>query len=229
MWKGVIRGLLILAGVLAIAFFVLRWSFSEKIPQGIKGAKATELAVKMLDALNADSLKNTDSISWNFRDTNFYNWRLQTDSVTVNWDNYRVELSTLNPSMGNAFENENLIEDVEDRQEALDYALSNFNNDSFWLIAPYKVMDPGAQLEWISENELLVRYTSGGSTPGDVYVWQLEDNHLPVSFKMWVGIIPLDAIDANWNNWKTTPQGFKLPESRSLYGFDIPIKDVVVY
>ncbi len=228
MWKGVLRGLLILAGVLAIAFFVLRWSFSEEIPSGIKGAKADELAEKMLAALNAPALKNVDSISWNFRETNYYNWRLKTDSVTVTWDNYRVELQTKNPSSSTAFEDNKQLKDG-DRDEAIDYALSNFDNDSYWLLAPYKVMDPGAEREWISEHELLVRYVTGGTTPGDVYVWQLDDDHLPISFKMWVGIIPLDAVDANWNNWTATQVGFKLPESRTIYGVEIPVEDVVVY
>lgn len=227
MWKGVIRGLLILAGVLFLAFIVLRWTFSEEIPQGIKGAKANELAQKMLTALNAPALQNIDSISWNFRTTNYYNWRLKTDSVTVTWDDYRVELKTTNPSSSKAYEDGTSLED-EDKAEAIEYAVSNFNNDSFWLLAPYKIMDAGTEREWINEHELLVRYKSGGSTPGDVYVWQLDNNYLPISFKMWVDIIPLDAVQSEWNGWKTNSYGFKMPESRSVYGFDIPINDIKV-
>jgi hypothetical protein len=90
-------------------------------------------------------------------------------------------------------------------------------------------MDAGTEREWISKNELLVRYTSGGSTPGDVYVWQLDDNHIPTSFKMWVQIIPLDGLKAEFNNWTNTTSGFKLPESRTMYGMEIPVSDVVVY
>jgi hypothetical protein len=34
-------------------------------------------------------------------------------------------------------------------------------------------------------NGLLVSYASGGVTPGDAYLWKLDANGLPQSYKMW--------------------------------------------
>jgi hypothetical protein len=228
MIKRILRGLLILTGLIVLGFFILKWSFSEDVPTGEKGAKADALAAQVLEALNHNQLSQMDSISWIFRGVNHYTWNMNDRKVTVRWDDTTVNLNTANPDTSLAYENGALLKGSNSK-EAIEYALFNFNNDSFWLMAPYKINDPGTEREWISDNELLVRYTSGGSTPGDVYVWKLDDNHLPISFKMWVSIIPLDGLPAQWDGWYKTTAGFMLPKKQSIYGIDIPISDVVVY
>lgn len=178
MLKRTIKGLLILLGVLIVGFFILKWSFSEEIPRGESGAKADALAEQVLNALNATAMQKMDSISWTFRGVNHYTWRPIEASVTVTWDDFKVDLDTQNAASSPAFKNGEQLQGTE-KQEAITYAEANFNNDSFWLVAPYKIMDPGTERERISENELLVRYVSGGTTPGDVYVWQLDNNQIP--------------------------------------------------
>ncbi|MGB5981755.1 MAG: hypothetical protein WBG46_06390 [Nonlabens sp.] len=228
MIKKVFKVLLVLIAILIIAFLGLKLYFDVEIPSGIKGVKATALAIKIQDAINADALSDMDSISWTFRETNHYMWRPSQTSVDVRWDDKLVQLQTEKPLISKAFENGTELTGDE-REDAIEYAQSNFNNDSFWLIAPFKIRDVGTELEYIAENELLVRYKSGGTTPGDVYVWQVDENFLPKSFKMWVDIIPLDGIQANWNDWYETSAGFMLPKSRDIYGIEIPLTDVVVY
>lgn len=221
-----IVGVLIL--LIIIAIVGLKIAYSEEIPEGIKGEKAQALADKMLDALNSDRLENVDSITWTFRGVNKYNWQPQNNIVSVKWEDTRVILDLNFPQESTVFYKGNKVA-FEDRQDYLDYALSNFNNDSFWLIAPYKIKDAGTEPEFISEKELLVRYTSGGTTPGDVYVWQLDNSYLPQSFKMWVQIIPLDGVKAEWKDWYETSAGFMLPKKREIYGIEIPLSDVKVY
>ena len=135
MLKKIFKSIIAIAIFLVAAFFILKWSFSEEIPTGEKGPKAESLASKMLDALHSENLKNLDSVSWTFRGENKYLWRPKNDNVTVNWDDNRVVLFTDAPSNSLVFVNEELIQD-DRKSELIDYALSNFNNDSFWLIAP---------------------------------------------------------------------------------------------
>jgi len=46
------------------------------------------------------------------------------------------------------------------------------------------------------------KHTSGGVTPGDGYLWLLDDNNLPTGYKMWTSIIPVKGMYASWENWK---------------------------
>ena len=79
--------------------------------------------------------------------------------------------------------------------EIIQTAQHFFNNDSFWLVAPYKVFEQGVErriVDYDGKKPLLVTYTSGGSTPGDSYLWILDENGFPTSYKMWVSLIPLE-------------------------------------
>jgi hypothetical protein len=117
------------------------------------------------------------------------------------------------------------------KEEAIAYALENFNNDSFWMVAPHKIMDPGTEREIIKEDaqeKLLVRYTSGGSTPGDVYVWKLDNNYRLQNFQMWVSLIPFDGIEAKWEDWEMTDAGFPISKRKTIFGVEIPISNIKI-
>ena len=94
------------------------------------------------------------------------------------------------------------------------------NNDSFCLVAPYKVFDKGTERRLVksknNKEALLVTYTSGGSTPGDSYLWHLDDNGKPASFQMWVDILPIDGLEATWTDWTKTKSGAQLPTFHKL-------------
>ncbi len=216
--------------ILLVGVIALKITFNEDIPQGISGPAADNLALKMLEAIEYDDFKEVKELQWTFRGVNHYVWRPQNDQVQVSWDNLQVDLNTTSPSTSKVTQDGELLMG-DNASQAIDYAVTNFNNDSFWLVAPFKVMDPGTQREVIEENnttKLLVRYTNGGSTPGDVYVWELDKNYVPKSFKMWVQIIPLDGLEASWDNWEMTDGGFLLSMKKSIYGIDIPITNVSV-
>jgi hypothetical protein len=230
LFKWILRLVLGFIALLVIVFIVLKITFTEDIPTGASGAPADELAMKMLEAINYEQFKNAQLISWTFRDTNHYQWKPQEGKVQVSWNNMRVELNTQDPTQSDAFKAQTAITG-EDKADAITYALSNFNNDSFWVVAPFKVMDPGTEREIIKEDaqeKLLVRYTNGGTTPGDVYVWKLDANYRPQNFQMWVSIIPFDGIEAKWEDWEMTKAGFPLAMHKSIFGIEIPVTDISV-
>lgn len=224
------KGLLILIGILLIVFVVLKLKYNEDLPQGTNGKVADELAYAILDAINHDAFENVKEIHWTFRGVNRYEWQLQQDIVDVYWEDKHVTLQTNSPDQSLAFQSGQQMAG-KSRQEAIDYALKNFNNDSFWLVAPFKLFDPGTQRELVEDEDqqkLLVKYTSGGSTPGDAYLWEVDENFKPIAFKMWVSIIPFDGLEAEWSGWQMTDGGFLLPASRSVWGLEIPISEVKV-
>jgi len=228
--KIILKFLLALIGVLLITFVVLKLVYNEDLPEGESGAKADKLAYNILEAINHEAFEQAQEIHWTFRGVNHYKWQLQNDIVKVSWEDFEVIYNTKNREESEAFEDTEILQG-DAKQEAINYAVNNFNNDSFWLIAPHKLFDPGTTRELVNQvgkEKLLVQYTSGGSTPGDAYLWEVDENYRPVAFKMWVSIIPFDGLEARWRNWEMTNGGFPLPKSRSVWGLEIPISGVKV-
>jgi hypothetical protein len=112
-----------------------------------------------------------------------------------------------------------------ERLKTIKKAHKKFNNDSFWLVAPFKVFDPGTQRSLVPLEDgspgLLVTYTTGGDTPGDSYLWILDSKGVPQSFKMWVKIIPLGGLEASWDGWQVMDSGALLPSTHQLGPFSL--------
>jgi hypothetical protein len=203
---------------------------NEKLPVGKTGKEADALAIKMFNAINHEAFENTEILEWSFRDTNFYKWYKQENKVEVSWDDYKVILFTNNYTKSEVYKNNKKTVN----KEALTKAIKYFNNDSFWLIAPYKIFDKGTQRSIVKhegKDALMITYTSGGSTPGDSYLWILDQNYFPVAYKMWTSIIPIGGVLATWTDWKTTEAGIKLPTQHklSLFGMEIDMGTVKAY
>lgn len=208
----ILGGLLLIGGIVLAVFY---FKNNESLPSGKQGTKADELATKMLDALNYEAYKNTRFIEWSFRGKRFYKWDKQKNIVEVSWDTNKVILHTKEPEKSIV-----LIDGKEnDNKEILQKSIDYFNNDSFWLVAPYKVFDSGIErrlVQYEGKDALLVTYTTGGSTPGDSYLWILDKNDRPTSYKMWVSIIPTGGTEASWSDWITTESGAILPTKHEM-------------
>ena len=228
--KRVFKGFLIVISMLVLLFLVLKVTYNDEIPEGVSGAPADELAHDILEALNYENYKDAKEIHWTFRGVNRYEWHKQKQVVKVFWDGMQVDLWTTSPEESTVFKSGNEIEG-DAKREAIDYAVKNFNNDSFWVVAPFKLFDPGTERFLIKEDgqeKLLVQYTSGGTTPGDAYLWEVDENQIPTAFKMWVSIIPLDGLKAEWSEWKMTEAGFPLAFEKTIFGIEIPISGLKV-
>ena len=216
-----IIGLLITVTILATVLYC--FAKNESLPSGTPGKEADELAKKMMSAINKSAFDSTEILTWSFRDKHHYVWRKQEGLVDVSWNNTSVTVN-LNDYSKSIGESPKLIET----------AINFFNNDSFWLVAPYKVFDDGVERSIVkvdNKDALLIKYTSGGTTPGDSYLWILDENYVPVSFKMWTQIIPIGGVSATWNDFITSGSGIKLPTSHtlSLFGIKIDMGEVKAY
>ncbi len=216
-----IIGLLITVTILATVLYC--FAKNESLPSGTPGKEAEELAEKMMSAINKRAFDSTEILEWSFRGKHHYVWKKQQGLVDVSWDSISVtvNLNDYSKSIGTS-------------SELIETAINFFNNDSFWLIAPYKVFDDGVERSIVKVNNkdaLLIKYTSGGTTPGDSYLWILDENYVPVSFKMWTQIIPIGGVSATWNDFITSGSGIKLPTSHtlSLFGIKIDMGEVKAY
>ncbi len=214
---GIILLLLMVAG--GIYYF----ANNEPLPKGKKGKEADALAIKMFNAINHQAFENAEVLEWSFRGKNYYKWYKQDGKVDVILGDDKILLNLNDLSKSKA-----------PSTELIDKALKNFNNDSFWLVAPFKIFDKGTERSIVKHNNkdaLLITYKSGGSTPGDSYLWILDENYFPTSYKMWTSIIPIGGVSATWSDWKKTEAGIKLPTKHklSLFGLELNMGEVKAY
>ena len=210
-------------------FGALYLKYNEDLPTGIQGEQADALANKMLNALDYQAFEATNYIEWTFKKRHHYKWKIDENSCNVYWKEFKVDLNLNDYSKSKAYVH-NFKVDGEQSNELIQTAIKYFNNDSFWLIAPYKVFDNGTERRLVTlengEQALLITYNSGGSTPGDSYLWLLDNTGKPKSFKMWTSLIPIQGIEASWDDWITTESGAQLPAFHKLLFLGLELRDV---
>lgn len=179
-----------------------------------------------------------------------FDWVVERDSKTVAyarhlWDRYegryRVEwesrdgeaivaLFNVNTRAGRARVNGQPARD-EDEQKYLDQAYGRFINDSYWLLMPWKLKDPGVKLEYAGEAQLegttcdliKVSFESVGLTPGDHYwAYVNRQTHLmdrwAYFLERYEGKPNLDkATPWNWRRWESVG-GVKLARDKLRVG-----------
>ena len=212
-----------------LLFGFIYFKYNEDLPTGIQNEQADLLASKMLKPLNYDAYKATNYIEWTFNKRHHYKWQKNKNTCEVFWKNHKVELHLNNLEQSTSYTNNERVSDS-DAKELITKAFNYFNNDSFWLVAPYKVFDSGTtrQLVNLPNNQqgLLITYSSGGSTPGDSYLWILDDNYKPKAFKMWVSILPINGLEASWSDWTITETGAQLPTFHKLMVLGLEINNI---
>jgi hypothetical protein len=202
-WIGILLGIVLVIGLI---FFLI---FNKKEPVGTKGAAAEALTQKMFTAIDKTAWDSTNYVQWTFAGMNHYLWDKAEHLVEIKWGDKKVILNP-NEISGKAFKN-NVLQEGPAADKLVQKAWSNFCNDSFWLNAPAKAMDSGTERSIVKLDDgseaLKVSYSSGGVTPGDSYLWILDNNGLPTSWKMWTKIIPIGGVEFGWNDWKETSTG----------------------
>ena len=219
MWKLLRFMLLVFLGMALLAIMVFA-IYNEPLPKGTQGPEAEALATMMLKALDHDSYRNTRYLEWTYRNGKHkYKWDKKKGNVLVKWEEYTVKLMLNNTKQSKVFLKDEELEGAE-KNTVLKKATAYFNNDSFWLVAPYKVFDQGTTRAMVKQADgskaLLVTYHSGGTTPGDSYLWKLQPNGFPIGFQMWVGILPIGGLEASWDDWLIGESGVFLPKSHDI-------------
>jgi len=202
-----------------VALGVIYLVLNESLPEGESGPEADAMAERMMAALDKPAWDSTTTINWTFSGIHHYEWDKGEHVVRVRWDEHAV---ILNPK-----DNSGVVENGQNYsstevQALIQAALDYFNNDSFWLYAPFKAFDPGTERSIVTlkdgQKGLKVTYTQGGTTPGDSYVWSLDENNRPTSVKMWVSILPIGGLTFSWENYVRIGEGALIAQDHKLLG-----------
>lgn len=217
----------IIIALLGVAFF----AFNEKLPVGIKGEKAEVLAEKMLQAVNKSAWDSTNIISWTSRAGNTLTWDKSRNLAQVEWKNNKVLLNIATIS-GKSWTNQAEVNDPQKAQDLIQKAYKFFINDAFWLNPVVKIYDDGVERSVVTlpdgREGLMVSYKSGGVTPGDSYLWLVDETGLPTAWKLWVQIIPIGGLEFSWDDWIALPTGAKVSTAHKVKGTNsiIPILNI---
>lgn len=202
--------------ILAIVGFVM---INESLPEGESGPQADALAQKMMVKLNKDAWDTLNYASWSFMDQHHYIWDKEKNDAVVSWADNKVVLD-LDEVDGTVTIDGSEVTDVDQKAKLISEAWGYWCNDSFWFSAPYKVFDKGTERSIVKTDDgkdaLMISYKGGGVTPGDSYLWLLDDTGMPYAYKMWVKILPLGGIKAQWSDWQTLPGGAMIAQNHSI-------------
>lgn len=218
----------VVAAMVSIILILLAWIIlvSEDLPEGKTGMEAERLADKMLTAIDHDAWERTGAIQWDFGGRHQHLWDRTRHLAEVRWDDY-VVLIDINDRKG-------LVQQGysgDDKEEIAALCLKAWKywaNDSFWLNPISKIRDGGTTrsiVDYEEEQGLLITYNQGGVTPGDSYLWLLDEYGLPYKWKMWVSIIPVGGISTSWDKWIKLPTGAMISTSHKNL-VELKISDV---
>lgn len=207
--KKLLKRALIFLGVFIFICLAAIFFISDQSPKIIPTISADELANKMLEALNKKAFDTLKYVQWTSISKNHFKWHKPTNKAIISWDNIDVYID-LTQVKGNVYIDKIKLPESETKKH-IDKAWSSWCNDSFWMFAQYKLFDPGTSRSLVPVDPgkygLLISYDSGGVTPGDKYLWILNNKYIPEGYKMWVKIIPVGGVFATWENWTNLHNG----------------------
>ncbi len=188
--------------------------YHESTPEGKEGEAADILAEKMLKAIDKTGWDSTGVVQWTFKGVHDFIWDRDRHLAQVKWGETEV-LMDLNKIDGRVWVEKKEVHG-EAAKTAIEEAWSSWCNDSFWLNAPAKCMDEGTTRSIVTLEDgsegLKVSYSSGGVTPGDSYLWILDEQGLPTSYKMWVSISPVGGLEFTWEDWTRLSTGARIAQ-----------------
>ena len=229
-WKRrLLGGLVVVVLGVPCALWALAAGLSKPRPVGQEGPGAQVLADRMESSVELAAWSRTGAVSWTFAGRNTHLWDRQRHLDRVQTGD-RTTLIDLHARDGRAWDG-----DVElhgnARVEAVQDAWGQWANDSFWLNPVAKLHDDGVVLKRVETADhgpgLLVEYASGGVTPGDAYLWHLDDTGRPVGWTMWAQILPIQGMWASWAGWTQLSTGAWVATDHTLGPVSLQLTDVV--
>ncbi|ALJ05735.1 hypothetical protein APS56_11635 [Pseudalgibacter alginicilyticus] len=155
--------------------------------------KAIVIAKKIEIAMGGvENYNNTHFIKWDFGKRTLY-WDKWTGNVRVeNPEKKLVVIVNINTLIGKVFENDVLITDKAKIKNVLTQAKNWWINDSYWLVMPWKLQDPGTKLSFVKTDYLPngkltdvleLTFNSVGVTPENKYLLYVDKEDFLI--KQW--------------------------------------------
>jgi len=203
---------LLLGAVLGLVFGIGAGTAKEP-PSTTSDPAAAAIANKTLEAMGGQAAwEKARILKWRFMGKRLNHWDKATGDVRIEADSTLI-LMNLNSKKGRVWQGGSEVTDAGTLRDMLEDGYGMWVNDSYWLIMPYKLLDPGVMLTHRGESpltdgrpaELLtMTFKSVGLTPQNKYdIWIARDTGLVEQWAYYE-----KATDAEpkftlpWGGWK---------------------------
>jgi len=223
--------LLIPLVIFFLLFLGLYLYLHKSLPTGKEGPEADALARAVEKATHKKAWDKTLALTWDFGGRYRHIWDRKRGYSQVSWGQKgkesRVQFRT-GDKKGLTWHHGKLVKGPQ-KKKLFTHAYTRWINDTFWLNPLAKLFSPGAKRYIVEEGKqkhLLINYTKGGTTPGDWYMYYLDNHFLPTQWRLWVKVIPLSGVASSFEAWKTLPTGAKVSTKHKLIFMEISIRDL---
>ncbi len=174
---------------------------------------AVALAERCLEALGGrDAWEATRHLHWRFRGEREHYWDKHTGDVRIQAGDLLL-LMNVRTRRGRAFRGNVELQDPLEREELLRKGYAWWVNDSYWLVMPYKMLDPGVVLTKPGETKLAdgraadlleMTFQGVGLTPQNRYLVSIaRDSGLVEEWRYFAKLRDRKpAFVAPWRGWK---------------------------
>jgi hypothetical protein len=192
-------------------------------PSLTPGPDAEARAQRMVRAVDGDAWARTGAVRWRMPGR-AHLWDRQRGLARVEWSDTRVLLD-VHSRRGKAWQGGHELSDGAALQQKLDKAYALWINDSFWLNPVPKAFDDGTSRATATVDgkpALMVSYAAGGLTPGDRYLWILDDDGRPTRWRVYVKILKLiPGLEFSWEGWTRISTGAWIATVHRALGIDV--------
>lgn len=174
------------------------------LPASTSGAAAEALADRIETTIGCAAWKELPAVAFRLGGREHL-WDKARGLAQVRFGGRDVRL-VLNDKRGRAFVDGREIVDAAERQALVERAYAWWANDSFWMNPLCKLHDDGTEraLATIDGRPALsIHYRSGGVTPGDRYLWIVDENGRPIAWRLYVRVLPIPGVELSWEGWTT--------------------------
>ncbi len=183
--------------------------------------RARIVAEQVMDAMGGrENWNATRYLRFSFFGFRTHYWDKATGRYRLSWTDREsgqshVILMNLNTLEGSVYTDGSEITDVETRDGFLERGRRAWINDTYWMLMPYKLQDPGVNLVYEDEeviddtvyDKLHLSFEDVGVTPGDEY-WAYINRETHLMDK-WVFLLQLrdgqeerSRGEWKWNGWR---------------------------
>jgi hypothetical protein len=220
-------------------------TFSLAVPGAERDAKADAIGKELIAALGGEK-------AWEKARQFQFDFLVEREGQTVArfshaWDRYTgdyrvsgmdksgapfIVIFNVNTKGGKALVNGKPVEG-EEQEKLLKTAYGRFINDSYWLLAPWKIFDPGVNLSSDGEKPcpdggvcdiLKLSFENVGLTPKDIYwLWITRDGRQMVQWQYVLNGTQEEPTTALWKKWQKFA-GVSLSLEKELVGKKVFIR-----
>lgn len=189
--------------------------------------EAIALADKVIAAHGgAEAWNEKRYISWNFLGVRDLIWDKYTGLVRIDFPRATTQyIVNINQDTGRVKVSEELIVDQDSLKKMLNQAEQIWVNDSYWLVFPFKLKDPGVQLKYQGNDTTLagepaeviaLQFDSVGFTPQNKYLAYINpETHLIMQWDYYQNASDsAAAFQQLWSDYKDF-DGIKLAAGRA--------------